>query len=218
MAKVIVFSGIDGSGKSEHARKLVYELISCSKSAKYLWMRGKGKTFFSFPLLVLCRLLKITKVHKLENETKVSEYPFHIYKPLRLLWPWLQLIDSIIYATVLIRLPLVHSHDILIIDRSVIDTLVDAISDVHSPYGIRILQRLFLSLLPNNSLLIVLDVDEEIAMRRKKDILSKRYLSTRRKIYESLAKIYNWPIVLTSENFIDTHGTLLRMVEEWLSQ
>jgi len=217
MARLIIFSGIDGSGKSTHARKLMHELKVGGKSVKYLWMRGRGRTFLSFPLLVLCRLLKITKVHTLENGVKVSEYPFYKYAPLRLLWPWLQLIDSIIYTTVLIRLSLIHSHDLLIVDRSVVDTLVDVIADTHFPYGMSILHRLFLSLLPKDSLVIILHTNEKIALSRKRDILSEPYLIIRRKIYKDLAVNQNWQVVSTNCDFSSSHNCLLKIVTRWLS-
>jgi thymidylate kinase len=216
-SKVIIFSGIDGSGKSAHARKLMHELEVGGKSVEYLWMRGRGRTFLSFPLLVLCRLLNITKVHTLENGVKISEYSFYKYAPLRLLWPWLQLIDSIIYTTVLIRLSLIHSYDLLIVDRSVVDTLVDVISDTHFPYGMDTLHRLFLFLLPKNSLVIILDTNEETALTRKRDILSRDYLSTRRRIYKSLAVSQNWQVVFTNGDFNSSHNFLSKIVRRWLS-
>lgn len=211
-----MLAGVDGSGKSSHARMLI-EKLGRYRRVKYLWMRGKGRTLLSFPLLVLCRLLGITRVRVLKDGIRFSEYPFYAYKPLRFLWPWLQLVDSLIYTAILIHLPRVHSYDILIIDRSVVDTLVDVVADVHFPLGLQMLQTLFLSLLPKDSLVIVLDVAEEVAIGRKKDIPNKRYLSVRRRAYRFLAREYNWYVLSTEEEFDVAHNILLKIVADWLS-
>ena len=200
MSKFIIFSGIDGSGKSTHARIFEHELKSNGMSVKYVYMRGLGRTFLSLPFLALCRLLKITKVHKLESGIRVSEYPFYAYKPLRLLWPLAQLIDSMIYTVLLIRLSQPF-YDAIIFDRSPVDTLVDIIADTRLPIEVKILQKLFLSLLPRNSVMIILDVNEEVALVRKKDILTKFYLSIRRRLYNWLAELYGWHVVSTNRSF-----------------
>jgi hypothetical protein len=162
-------------------------------------MRGLGRTLLSLPLLALCRLLKITKVHRLEGGIRVSEYRFYAYKSLRLLWPLVQLIDSIIYTLILIHLSRPF-FDVIIFDRSPIDTLVDIIADTRLPIGAGIPRKLFLSLLPRNSTVIILDVDEEIALIRKKDIIRKSYLSIRRRIYIKLAELCGWHIISADGN------------------
>jgi thymidylate kinase len=216
MAKVIVFSGIDGSGKTAHACKLAYELRSCGKSVKYLWLRGRGRVFLSLPLLILCRLLGITKVHKLRDDVRVSEYPFHMYKPIRLLWPWLQLIDSFLYSMVVHNF-LSRSCDLIIMDRSPIDTLVDIIADTQAPASNSLLQRLFLALIPKTSLVVILDVRVEVAMGRKKDIPNIRYLKPRKRAYENLAKEYGWYILSTETDFNTVHNILLKLVDKILN-
>lgn len=209
-----MFSGIDGSGKSAHARKLADELISYGKSVKYLWMRGQGRIFFSFPLLTLCRLLRITKVHRLKSGIRISEYLFHAYKPLCLLWPWLQLIDSLIYSVTHVYVHLFLSSSFIIVERSVIDTFVDVLADVHNPFGLEILHKLFLALLPKNSLIIILDSDEKVALSRKEDILHIDYLRVRRRLYKSLQRRYGWHLVSTEPKFEAVHDLLMKLTEK----
>ena len=212
-SKIIVFSGIDGSGKSTHARILERRLKSNGMSVKYVYMRGLGRTFFSLPFLALCRLLKITRVHKFKSGIRVSEYSFYTYKPFRLLWPLLQLVDSMIYTFLLIRLPQPF-YDAIIFDRSPIDTLVDIIADTRSPIKVGILQKLFLSLLPKNSIVIILDVKEEIALMRKKDILSRFYLSIRRRVYSTLAEFYGWHVISTNKSLKDSTSLIESLVPQ----
>lgn len=216
VGKIIIFSGIDGSGKSMHACKLAHELRSCGRSVKCLWMRGRGRSFLSFPLLALCRLLGVIKVHRLNSGVRVSEYPFYAYRPLRLLWPLLQLVDSILYSVILVYSPLMRSYDITIMDRSVIDTLVDTIADTHAPTSVQLLHRLFLALLPKNSLVVMLDTSEEAAMNRKKDIPDIHYLKIRRRIYKHLAERYKWYTVATKVEFKTVHDLLMKLIEKGL--
>jgi len=213
MGKVIILSGIDGSGKSTHARKLASELQSSGNPVKYLWMRGQGRIFLSFMLLTLCRLLGITKVRRLENGVKVSEYPFYAYRPLRLLFPWLQFFDSLLYSGILVHRPLLRSHDI-IMDRSAVDTFVDIIAYTHAPVAAQLLQRLLLALLPKGSLVVVLDLNEETAMRRKRDVLCIDYLKSRRRIYRHLAENYGWYILSTEFEFKKVHELIMRLIEK----
>lgn len=203
-AKAIFFSGIDGSGKSTHARILINELQSHNKSVKYVWMRGYGKVLFSLPLLVLCKIVKITRVKKLDNNTVVSLYPFYRYRPLRLVWPWLQLIDSAIYNIVLVKIPLFIFKQTLLIDRSAIDTFVDVMADTNTAFTTRF-QNLFLALLPKESFVIIFDVEDTIALARKNDVFDLSYLRERRRMYKLLCKKYGWPLLSTREEFSEVH-------------
>ena len=216
LGKTILFSGIDGSGRTKHARKLTYELRSNGICVKNLWMRGRGRIFFSFPLLILCRLLQITKVHKLENGITISEYPFYAYKPIRLLWPWLQFVDSLFYTIIFLYRPFSRSRALVLIDRNVIDTLVDIVADTRTPIGYHLLQMLLLALLPKNSFVVVLDVSEDVAMSRKKDILNLHYLKIRIENYRRLAKKYGWYLLSTDDDYNHVHKLLLATVSKTL--
>lgn len=205
---VIILSGIDGSGKTAHARDLIEHLKSNSIPVKYSWMRGRGKVVFSFPLLVFCRLFRITKVYAKNNGNQISDYPFYAYPPLRLIWPWLQFVDSSVLSLKNRLSVLLSLNSTTIIDRSVVDTLVDIIADTHTPVGIQLLHRLLLSLIPKNSTVIILDVSERVAMSRKSDILGMSYIKPRRKLYKQLAKNNGWSVVSTNQDYNTVHKHL----------
>lgn len=213
-SRTIVLSGIDGSGKSAHALKLSQELKHQGKPVRYLWMRGYGRTLLSFPLLVLCRILKITEVRTLNNGIKVSLYRFYEHKPLRFLWPWVQLVDSLLFSIWLVYCPLLFSKDVIIMDRSVIDTLVDVIADTHAPIAFQSFQRFLLALLPKNSIVVIFDVCEEVAMVRKKDIFCVEYLTSRRGLYKRLAAGYGWKIAPTEEKFEIVHKIFASLIDQ----
>lgn len=204
-SKIFVFSGIDGSGKSLHATKLVSDLMKRGVSSKYLWLRGRGRVIFSLPFLVLCRLFNITKVYELKNGNKTSIYPFYAYPPIALVWPWLQLIDALITHVfwVLLSLPF---NDILVLERGVIDTYVDVSCDIGRENVL--FRKLILALIPKKSKVIIFDINEELAFTRKKDILNIEHLQARRLLYKKIQRQYGWNIITTEKDFDEVHSSL----------
>lgn len=203
----IFISGIDGSGKTKHVQALIKQLSCRGFKIKYVWMRGIGKAFFSMPILGLCRILGITKIHKLSNGNNVSEYHFYAYPSLRLLWPLFQLIDALLFTIFQVLLPLTFSTYV-VVERSPIDSFVDVVADVKKPVWFTMFQKSFLALIPKSSRVVLLDVDVEIAMRRKEDVISVGYLEVRRSLYKSLHAIYGWPIISTEGDFTIVHQKL----------
>lgn len=210
--RVIFFVGIDGSGKSAHAHAVETLLRSKGKNVKYVWMRRIA--YCSIPLLGMCRVLGITKVRRFKDGSHwISEYPFYAYRPLQLLWPWLQLTDSLLHTLFYISLPLLFSSKtIVVVDRGIIDTLVDVTVDVGFPKGYTVLENLFVSAVPKDSCITVFDVDEAIAIQRKDDIPDIQYLKIRRKLYAELAKRCKWPIFSTEDNFSSVHKKVVSVI------
>jgi thymidylate kinase len=213
LRRILVISGLDGSGKSAHAFKLFNELNSIDIPADYLWMRGIGRIFLSLPLLALSKAIGITKVHVLKNKLKVSEYNFHLFKPIRYIWPLVQFLDSIFFTLLLIQNPLKNWNKILIIDRSVIDTYVDASVDTKNEKINSLFEKCMISMLPKTSCVIVLDVKEEIAMKRKNDVISIEYLIKRRRLYRRLALTYGYPLISTELPFDFVHDKISKKIK-----
>ena len=170
--------------------------------------------YSSLPLLVFSRVLGITKVRRFKNGKHwISEYPFYAYRPLQFLWPLFQLADSLLHTALSINLTLLtNPKTIIVVDRGIIDTLVDVTVDAGFPKGYSILESLYVTSIPKNSYVAVFDIDEKIAMQRKSDIPSIRYLELRRKLYLSLAKRYNWPVFSTEADFVQVHKRLLSTI------
>ncbi|MGD0451267.1 MAG: hypothetical protein ABSA79_09480 [Candidatus Bathyarchaeia archaeon] len=210
--RAIIFSGIDGSGKSRHANKLAEELRKSGRKVESIWMRGYGRIFFSLPVLAFCRALKITYVKTLKNGLKISLYRFHDYKPLCVLWPWVQLVDSMIFNLLLVYRPLRPSTSISILDRSAVDNLVDVIADTEKPFFPEMLEKCFINLIPNNAIVILLTVDEYTALGRKRDIANVDYLRKRSVLYHYLSCKYKWKSFETESPFFATHSKILKYV------
>jgi len=211
--RVFFVLGIDGSGKSTHGHALRTLFESEGKKVKYVWMRRVA--YFSIPLLGISRILGITKVRRFKNGAHwISEYPFYAYRPLKFLWPLLQLVDSTLRATFSITIPLLLDPELtIIVDRGIIDTLVDVTVDIGFTKKSRVIESLYESSIPKNSFIAIFDIDEETAIQRKSDIPSISYLTIRRKLYLNLAKKYKWPIYSTKGNFDEVHNELILEIQ-----
>jgi thymidylate kinase len=190
-------SGIDGSGKSAHARGVIAAGRKKGLDLKIVWAR---RVELSLPLLAFCRLAKITKVFKNKNGFTVSEYPFYAYTPLRLVRPWLLFLNWF-YFDLFIKVYQAFTHLSVVFDRYTIDAFVDILADVREPIGVNLLERLFIVTLTKNMSVILLDTDEATAIKRKKDISSFQYLSRRRWAYVKLAKKYGWTVIETKGSY-----------------
>ena len=209
LLKNLLIIGLDGVGKTTHARMIMKDFAMRGTKTRYLYMRGYGRVFLTFPFLILSRLLGFTKVHVLGNGNRVSEYCFFNNKAFRAVWPWVSLIDSFVYSFLLLNLHSFVYDGLTISDRSVIDTLVDIIVDTRDRYLFKHYERYFLNLIPKSSVVILLDVDERVALSRKNDVLKLDYLKMRRDEYRKLADKYGWAIINTNSNFDTVHSKIL---------
>jgi hypothetical protein len=144
------------------------------------------------------------------------EYSEHIYnkKPIVFLWPWIQLIDVILYVAIKIYVPLIQGYR-LVGDRFVYDILVDVMVDVNDrKLYERVVGRLMLSLIPSRAITFLFDVDEDTALKRKNDIPDKHYLTERRSHYLALADYQKIVEIDSSSAFDDVHGVLLQGLKQ----
>jgi thymidylate kinase len=193
----IVLSGIDGSGKSAHARGVVAAGRKKGMNLRIIWAR---RVALSLPLMAFCRLARITKVYKNNNGFTVSEYPFYAYTPLRLVRPWLLVLDWF-YFDLYIKMYQAFTRTSVVFDRYTLDAFVDVLVDVRNPIGAGLLERLFIISLTKNVSIILLDIDEATAIERKKDISSFHYLWRRRRAYTQLADKYGWTVIETKDSY-----------------
>jgi thymidylate kinase len=211
-SRSILIVGLDGAGKTTHAQHLIKELAKKGVRTRYVYMRGYGRAFLTLPFLGLSRLLGFTKVHTLKNGNRVSEYRFFSNKAFRILWPWFSLVDSLLYSFFVFGLTPLFLSKQIISDRSPIDTLVDIIADTRDPYPFKRYWRYFLNLVPKNSVVVFLDVDENTALHRKKDVLNMEYLKIRRATYKELAHKYGWAAIDTVADFEIVHSNFLKVL------
>lgn len=180
--------GIDGSGKTTIAKRLVNALADRGFSVEYVWSRYEP--WIAKPFIFFARLFLLRNMDTNDNYEQYSQVRRNLFESRVLSTLYLALVipDMIIQNMIKIG-----KHNLLdrstIADRYVFDTVVDIAWD--KKYDVeraRSLLRSILRLVPKPDIVFLLDIDEEIALQRKKDIPSLEYLRGRRVLYLAISR------------------------------
>jgi len=191
MSKILFLSGVDGSGKTTHARLLVLYLLKKGARVRLTWMRWFA--FFSYPLLAICRILGLTKRF---SKTSIPIREYWRYRPIAIAWFHLYLLDYLLYFISKI----VFSRGIIVADRFALDVLVDVVYDTHINALKHLFGRffpLFIYRLMKKGIIrgVIIIVDAETAFKRKSDIPSRSYITFRIPVYLSLARFMGLQVI-----------------------
>jgi len=180
-------TGPDGSGKTSYIKELEKKFLDQNLKIKHIWLRSPK--ILSKPLMAYCRIVGLTQ-YKFIDGVKYGKHEFYKSKFVSWLFPVLQLIDFKLKWYVFKRN--IGKSDILLFDRFGIDTLADLMvdtgrMDLHNTW----LGRAFVNLVPKNTVIIVMDVEESVIRSRKKDTLHDEHLTAKIKVYKILSRDLN---------------------------
>jgi thymidylate kinase len=201
---ILTLSGLDGTGKSSQAEKLLTRLATEDMKAGAIWNRWKP--FLSLPIVKLARRtlspVKEARTADYSNFTEAKKKKME--SPLKKKI-WQTMVWSEYSLQVRFRL-LTHGWPFrgMICDRYVYDTLVDmAVNFSVSPGELESLcGNSLLDLFPVPVQAILIDIDPETGARRKDDGTPVNYLSDRRQLYLEMARITG-AIVIDGTKTID---------------
>jgi thymidylate kinase len=201
--RAIIFFGPDGSGKTTQADILLQELTRKGIKCKRFWMRSLHTLAFLISKIAM-NLLSLHNVYEFREKYAVR---------LRRLWYFIELIS--ILPLVIRFYILLYKGYVVIADRFIIDWIVSLAyvmrdeSFINSRYA-----KLVLKFIPRNSLLIFLDADYDVIIRRRVDTTeSKEYIMFQKKYYTIFAKSLGAQIIDTSnKNILDVNGFLINII------
>jgi len=206
---LLFLSGVDGSGKTTHARLLSAYLRRRGINNVLIWMRWFA--FSSYPLLALCRMLRLTK------RTKFSVIPlrlYWLYKPIAILWMHLILLDYLLYVFITLTF---NRGKVVIADRFMLDVFVDVAYDTHLNPIRYVVGKFFLLLLyqlMKKGLLkgVIMIVDEDVVFARRRDIPGKAYVTFRIPVYLALASWLGIPVINGSDDIVKNFLRIIKVL------
>jgi dTMP kinase len=192
---LICFTGVDGSGKTSHAKSLLAFLSEKGYGCVYVW--AASILIFSYPFFGFCRLLGYWRKIKEDLYTDPLEFaPERLRKGiLGFAWRFFLFLDFHVKTLVKIRIPLFFGK-IVICDRYIYGILLELVlSNLYSnTFGAFLVRTL-----PSPAVVFLTDVPENIAFRRRD--ISKNLLREKRKTYLKMTKTFNFIVINTQADF-----------------
>ena len=208
---LICFSGLDGTGKTVHAMKLMRFLRVENHSCKCV--HGRWDPSLSYPFLAFLRLMGITrKVQK--GNSQYFERSLDRSTPLSLLWQFFVWIDETVATFFKVTLPLKMGMTV-ICDRYVYDLVVDVAADLESESVMwKIPLKLAFKTTPNPDIAFLMVAPESCAYDRKDDTPNMKYLRIRKHLIQDLAKHFPFIIVDSTLPMPENQESVLEKVRE----
>jgi len=212
---LICFTGVDGSGKTTHAKFLKKYLEEHGYSCRYVW--GASRPFLSYFFFAFTRVLGYWKNTKKNAYTDPLEYaPRLLSTKFGKIWRLFLFIDYQLKALAKIRLPLLMGK-VVICDRYFYDLLMELrLSNVSSKRFALLLSKS----MPKPLVTFLMGAPETLARSRRN--FSYDFFSKRNGVFLDLAKSFNFRVVNSSEALLENRRKIrqeiLREIQQLASQ
>lgn len=206
---LICITGIDGVGKTTQAKLILEHLQNSGLKCRYEWFRFHH--LISLPLLAICRIAGYTRTSNLAGKN-CSYHEFHKSMIVSLIYPWLLLIDTSLFAVVKIFIPMRLGSNI-VCDRYIYDTLIDlcvAIKDFQI-YKKRV-GKLFLNLIPKNSRFIILCLDKQEIIARRPELIEDATFDERHGLYRLFIDEFQIDVVFNDKSINEVNESIIHIL------
>ncbi|NPV51549.1 MAG: thymidylate kinase [Candidatus Methanofastidiosum sp.] len=213
---LISFSGIDGAGKTTHAKYIRQVLRKHGIECDYVY--GRLEPFILKPFIMIGRriflkerdMFKDYRGYSYGKRKKIKDHPllFKIYY-------FIMLLDYLIQLFLRVKIPSVMGHNI-VCDRYIFDTVINdfAVDMNYSNKKMKKEIEKFFRFFPKPTLSFFIDVPVDIAFKRKNDIPSLKYLEERAMRYRFIASEYDMIIVDGSKDLEKIKRFIKKKVSE----
>lgn len=182
--QTIIFCGLDGSGKSTQALKLLDYLKDKKIKSKYVWLRYPNR--LSIPFAIFLRFFGFSAYPISETRKKAGIKNLFAHSTLQKIWEKILLMDFKFVSSYKVFQP-IKNENLIILDRFVIDAIVELIISFGENSISKSISIDFLNLIPKNSKIFFLDIDPLISYQRnhEEDV---EVLKLKRSLYLELFK------------------------------
>ncbi len=205
---LICFAGIDGSGKTTQAQRLVDWMKRQGVQSEYVW--SIFEPWLLKPFMKTGRALFLREKDMFKDYTEYFDARRGLFRyPLAsAFFHYCFFGEYLLRFLPQIRLLLMRGRSV-ICDRYVYDAVAGLAADLEYPDGkIRATVNHLLYLMPEPDLTFLIDLPEETAYQRKDDVPSVGYLEKRRQIYLDLAKEYGMTILDGSRDLTELENLI----------
>jgi len=208
---LVCFIGIDGSGKTTLVNNLLDKLRETSES-KYVYGR-----FISLTLRIIIgiskRILSLLGNNLSNYQEKIS-IKNSIFKNrlVAFLYEVFTFFSYTVQIYLKVKIPLLLNNNI-VCDRYIYDTVIDLSVDLNY-YEERFKKVLafYLRVMPKPNITFLIDLPENIAFERGKEITSLEYLSKRRRMYLQIIKLSNVTVLDGTRSIEELNTTVLNLL------
>ena len=188
--RFIVFTGVDGSGKTTLAKLLVNHLKSEDHRVLYVWI--KSLHLLAFYISRIFETFNRFEIIVNPKDVVVRRFNVKGLGSFRVAWPFIEFISVLPWVILKVYLPIFFGY-MVVADRYLIDTIVTVstrtgnLDLLTSLFG-----RLLLRLIPKGTVIIHLNADLKTLLKRREDVeYTYEELQEQISFYKILAKKCN---------------------------
>jgi len=181
-SKIIVISGIDGSGKTSSINALQEMLKNKGIKSKYVWLRYNH--YLTKFVLAFSKCIGLTKYEYFDN-SRVVYHNFYKSKIVSWLFIWFTYIDTLLVSIFKVYIPSKLKSEYIIIDRWVFDIMIDLEIDTRMDFSRNsFFSKLFKSLLPSSANCFLIQRNSNTVRVERDESINDRSFFQRYSLYD----------------------------------